>query len=53
MKKATIEETSEVRASLSMIMDPQTLNTYAQRGEDPVIVFYRHQALKLIWEEKL
>ncbi|TVY39160.1 hypothetical protein LOCC1_G005571 [Lachnellula occidentalis] len=52
MNQAPSEEKNQIRATLTKRMDPQQLNLYAQRGQDPLIVYYRNQALNKLRAEK-
>ncbi|TVY35968.1 hypothetical protein LSUB1_G007338 [Lachnellula subtilissima] len=52
MIQAPSDEKNQIRATLTKRMDPQQLNMYAQRGQDPLIVYYRHQALNRLRAEK-
>jgi hypothetical protein len=52
MNQAPLEEKNMVRANLQKRMDPQSISVYTQRGQDPLIVFYRNQALNRLREEK-
>jgi len=52
MQQAPPEEKNQVRANITKRMDPNALNSYAQRGQDPVIVYYRNQALNQYRNDK-
>jgi hypothetical protein len=52
MQQAPDDEKAQVRANITKRMEPNALNSYAQRGQDPVIVFYRNQALTQFRSDK-
>ncbi|TVY57675.1 hypothetical protein LCER1_G004184 [Lachnellula cervina] len=52
MNQAPNEEKNQVRATLNKRLDTQQLSMYAQRGQDPLIVYYRNQALNRLRAEK-
>ncbi|TVY76139.1 hypothetical protein LSUE1_G007102 [Lachnellula suecica] len=52
MTQAPIDEKNSIRARLKSTMDPQMFATYTQRGQDPLIMYYRNQALQRLREDK-
>ncbi|KAF4625361.1 hypothetical protein G7Y89_g12805 [Cudoniella acicularis] len=52
MAQATNEEKNAIRTNLRSRMNPQQLNQYQVAGQDPLIVYYRNQALSRLRADK-
>lgn len=52
MNGATQEQKNELRNRLNQSMDPQILQGYVSRGQDPLVIYFRNQALNRYREQK-
>ncbi|RDL40555.1 uncharacterized protein BP5553_00534 [Venustampulla echinocandica] len=52
MSQAPQDEKNAIRQNMRARMDPQQLNQYTMRGQDPLLIYYRQQALIRLRSEK-
>ncbi|CAG8950661.1 hypothetical protein HYFRA_00002871 [Hymenoscyphus fraxineus] len=52
MNRASVEDKNQLRHRLVSTMPPQQLNEFQMRGQDPLVMYYRQQAIQRIRQEK-